>query len=79
MTQLEKLPTIKVHFQISLYHCNIRMFVINNTAENGTSSLFCVRNCSQDNFNSCTKVCIEDKDLCDGTIDIYNNDILTNM
>ena len=50
------------------------MFV---TAENVTSGQFCVRNCSQDYFNSCTNVCIEDKDLCDGTIDIYNS--LTNM
>ena len=43
------------------------------SAENATSGQFCVRKCPQDNLNSCTNVCIDDTDLCDGTIDIYDS------
>ena len=41
--------------------------------ENATSGQFCVRKCPQDNLDSCTNVCIDDRDLCDGTIDIYDS------
>ena len=63
-------PTRSANFLCHLYQLWMDAII---AAENATSGQFCVRKCPKDNLNSCTNFCIDDTDLCDGTIDIYDS------